>query len=254
MPHVMKPMTTRGFVFFSLLGMGVGCASQPTPKTDSVLPAISSHHSAANSPEQPAPNASVSASAANAEPAEPAPPEVPAPSTSAANAEPAEPEPVPTPAPKFSALSILTNPGTAFLVDYGHSSAKERAESLCSNQVKASDADTQSKLTDCLAKERAKFTADVLRFRRDERGNGTVTVYRRTGSALPEVYVARVEYKEADNNTVQVIVKRGLSGTRPICRDRTDFSVKVPNGYSIELEDSVYGKLTYDAKVGMVGN
>jgi hypothetical protein len=88
----------------------------------------------------------------------------------------------------------------------------------------------------------------------DDRGSGTVTIYRRNGSSLPEVYVAKVQYKETSKDAVKVIVKGGLSGSRPICRDRQDLDVKVPNGYSIELDDSFYGKLTYDAKVGLVAN
>ena len=105
----------------------------------------------------------------------------------------------------------------------------------------------------CRVKERAKLTADVLRFRRDERGNGTVSIYRRNGSALVELYSASVKYEEVAPNLVKVIVKGNTSGSRPICRDRQNLEVKVPNTYSIELEDSVYGRLPYDAKIGLVG-
>jgi phosphopantetheinyl transferase (holo-ACP synthase) len=197
------------------------------------------------------------------------------------NAEPpsAETELPPSPPRRVSPVDILTGSGTAFLIDYTHSALKERAENLCEEQVKpllnpsektASEKDlseeellakenaakeaAEKKYAECLTKERSKFKADVLRFRRDALGNGTVTIYRRTGSSLPEVYVANVQYKEAGTDSVQVIVKSGMSGSRPICRDRQDLVVKVPNGYSIELDDSLYGKLTYDAKVGLVGN
>jgi hypothetical protein len=186
----------------------------------------------------------------------------------------AESELPPSPPRRVSPVDILTGSGTAFLIDYMHSPIKERAESFCEEQVKslknpsektsseeeilakenAAKEAAEKKYAECLTKERSKFKADVLRFRRDALGNGTVTIYRRTGSSLPEVYVANVQYKEAGTDSVQVIVKSGMSGSRPICRDRQDLVVKVPNGYSIELDDSLYGKLTYDAKVGLVGN
>lgn len=173
----------------------------------------------------------------------------------------AKEEPLPQAAPTAHPLDVLTGRETAFLIDYANSGADAYARKTCelatnaTTNTKEGDEDAKRKnLILCLQKERTKFTADVLRFRKDERGHGTLTIYRRVGSSLPEVYVAKVEYKEIDSSKVQVKVKGGLSGARPICRDKSDLEVLVPTGYSIELVDPVYGKLTYEAKIGLVAN
>jgi hypothetical protein len=186
-------------------------------------------------------------------------------------------------------LDVLTGGDTAFLIDYANSDAKERAERTCLAQARSEGGMTsktskssstsgdapssasssghdesdqkddekeaekvRERVQTCLTKERGKFTADVLRFRRDDRGQGTFTVYRRAGSALPEVHVARVSYEEVDTHTVKVKVAGNVNGARPICRDQRDLEVKIPNGYSIVLQDPVYGSLTYEAKIGLV--
>ncbi|MGC4063986.1 MAG: hypothetical protein QM784_04985 [Polyangiaceae bacterium] len=183
--------------------------------------------------------------------------------------------------PNLHPLDVLTGGDTAFLIDYTNSDARERAETTCQAQARnergavgkaapSSGNESGNEATDqeeaneeaaeklrervqaCLKKERSKFTADVLRFRRDERGQGTFTVYRRTGSALPEVHVAHVSYEEVDTHTVKVKIAGNVNGARPICRDQKDLEVKIPNGYSIVLQDPVYGKLTYEAKIGLV--
>jgi hypothetical protein len=185
--------------------------------------------------------------------------------------------PAPPPSePGLRPLDVLTGGDTAFLIDYANSDTQERAEATCQAQARneraaagksnpssgdpsgnaTDDPDADEKLRErvqtCLKKERGKFTADVLRFRRDERGQGTFTVYRRSGSALPEVHVARVSYEEVDTHTVKVKIAGNVNGARPICRDQRDLEVKIPNGYSIVLQDPVYGKLTYEAKIGLV--
>lgn len=173
----------------------------------------------------------------------------------------AEPEaaPPPSPAPTVHPIEVLTGRDTAFVIDYANSGAQELSQKLCTTPLvdaKEDDAGKhQQQVDDCRAKERSKFTADILRFRINESGNGgKMTIYRRTGASLPEVYVARVAYEEIDKSHVKVKVKGGLSGARPICRDHQDLDITIPNGYSIELTDSVYGRLPYDAKVGLVAN
>jgi hypothetical protein len=230
------------------------CAAQQQQAAEPTVPAATEPAPLPNSPPVAAASSTSDEDKPEAEPK-------PAPTGTEAPQEPAqEPEPVARPEPTFDPIEVLTGGGTAFVVDYANSGAKEVAEKLCKPVAAAhpeedeEDADAaREKQRTCLAKERTKFTADVIRFRRDPKGQGTVAFYRRTGSSLPEVYVAKVTYQETDKHTVKVIVKGSMTGMRPLCRERPDFTVKVPNGYSIELEDSQYGKIPYDAKVGLVG-
>jgi phosphopantetheinyl transferase (holo-ACP synthase) len=277
--------SSRGLSFIFLSNLLFACAAQSQNAAEPVVPVTTA---TAKAPEKPGveseaepalPQSSDGVASTESGNSEPVTPESGNSKRENTELSSSDSELQPSPPRRVSPVDILTGSGTAFLIDYMHSPIKERAESFCEEQVKslknpsektssektlseeeilakenAAKEAAEKKYTECLAKERSKFKADVLRFRRDALGNGTVTIYRRTGSSLPEVYVANVQYKEAGADSVQVIVKSGMSGSRPICRDRQDLVVKVPNGYSIELDDSLYGKLTYDAKVGLVGN
>jgi hypothetical protein len=41
-------------------------------------------------------------------------------------------------------------------------------------------------------------------------------------------------------------------GARPLWTGAKEASVKVPNDYSLELDDPTHGRLRYDAKIGLV--
>jgi hypothetical protein len=107
---------------------------------------------------------------------------------------------------------------------------------------------------DCMKQAREKFEADVLRFRRDGSGHIQLVISRRTGSAVKELSVTNVELRQTSGDTVRVEIREAGLGQRPIMKDRSRFDVKIPNGYSIELEDARFGKLPYIAKVGFVAN
>lgn len=178
------------------------------------------------------------------------PDEVPAPTVSAA-VETTTPT-APAAEPKLFPIDVITGPEMAYLVDYANSGASEVAKKSCSGKTDE-DAEKQTdKHAECLTKAREKFGADVLRFKKDAKGHVKLFIYRRSGSALAELFTANIELKEVSPNLVKVELKGG-SGQRPIIKDRGTFDVKVPNSYSIELDDTIYGKLTYDAKVGLVG-
>jgi hypothetical protein len=124
--------------------------------------------------------------------------------------------------------------------------AAEAAEAAREEKVEAVRAE-------CLKQERAKFQADILKFRRDG-DHIHLVISRREGSAVKELSVTTVELKRVSSETVRVEIKEVGLGQRPIMKDRNSFDVTVPNGYSIELEDPRLGKLTYIAKVGLVAN
>jgi hypothetical protein len=227
--------------------MGVGfvalaCGSTPPPKAEpapnsppplpAAVPAATGTAGAATAGETVAP-ASTAASQPKAE--------------GAASPPAAEP---PALAPKLYPIDVMTARETSFLLDYDHSSASQVATKSCAGKLEEDDA----KHAECLTKAHDRFGADVLRFKKGDNDKGPIklSIYRRTNNALAERYVATVELKEISPNLVKVEIKGGTSGQRPILRDRGNFEVKVPNGYSIEIEDPIYGTLSYDAKVGLV--
>jgi len=140
----------------------------------------------------------------------------------------------------------------------GDSSAKtdddEDADEARDAEAAARAEKVEAARAECLKQARDKFSADVLRFRRDGLGHVKLVILRRNGSALKEIYVANVELKSISDRTVKVEIKEAGIGQRPIMKDRRDFELMIPNDYGIELKDPTFGRLPYDAKVGLVAN
>ncbi len=196
-----------------------------------------------------APPPTPSASPAPLPTPEPAPVAEPA-ATAAPEPTPPEAPPTPAPAPRASQTptQVITAPDVAFLVDYANSGAREKALSQCEQESK-DDAALKGK---CLEKARDKFVADVLRFKKDAQGKWSLAVYKRQGSRLDEVYIGSVEFGEETSDGVKLKFSGREKGQRPLFRGQSAVELKVPNEYSVEIEDPLFGKLTYNAKIGLV--
>jgi hypothetical protein len=146
-------------------------------------------------------------------------------------------------------IDVLTGPNVAFIVDYQNSQPQETAERACDSEA----GDDGAARAECMKKARAAFRADVLHFKKDAQGRFWLTVYERKGSALPELYKARVEFADETASSVSVRLKEE-KGTRPLFVGASKITLSVPNDYALELNDPKYGKLVYGAKVGLVGD
>jgi hypothetical protein len=78
--------------------------------------------------------------------------------------------------------------------------------------------------------------------------------YKRKGANLSEVHTTSIEFGEEGANSIVIAARGREQGERPLFKGATKIVIKVPNDYSIELEDPKYGRLLYDAKVGLVGH
>ena len=136
----------------------------------------------------------------------------------------------------------------AFLVDYAGSAARERALDECDTEAKG---DPAVKAT-CLEKARTKFIADVIRFKKDAQGKFQLAIYKRQGSRLDEIYIGSVELTEQGTDAVRLKFTGREKGARPLFRGQPSVVLKVPTEYSIEIDDAGFGRVTYNAKIGLV--
>jgi hypothetical protein len=135
------------------------------------------------------------------------------------------------------------------LIDEQGSGLRAIFEAECDKTVKPDDAAAKAQ---CVAKARDKFQPDVLRFDRDERGKVKLSIYKRLGATLREAYVAEVSFSDETPDSVKVAISGREQGQRPLFKSGNGV-VKVPNDYSIALEDPKFGELAYSAKIGLVG-
>ena len=145
-------------------------------------------------------------------------------------------------------IDMITSRDAAFLVDYANSDPKAKALGACEKETKG-DAEKQGA---CLTKARDKFMPDVLRFRRDSETVVSLLVYKRTGSALRELWIGVVELSEVSESSVKVKLTGKQKGARPLWRGKNEVVISVPNEYSIEFDDPEFGHLRYDAKIGLI--
>ncbi len=151
--------------------------------------------------------------------------------------------------PSQSPAEALTAARVSFLIDYASSDAKVKAQANCEKDPKKDDPAAKAA---CMQKARAQFLADLLVFLKDKKGHITLTIYKRNESELKEVYIAPVSFADETPKSLHLKFKGGGSGQRPLFKNTNSPTLNMPNDYTIEIEDSEYGKLRYDAKIGLV--
>ncbi|MFC1641279.1 hypothetical protein ACFL5O_01130 [Myxococcota bacterium] len=153
------------------------------------------------------------------------------------------------PAPPRSPKEVLTQPNIAFLIDYANSAPHKTATATCHAK---SDGDPQAQAT-CLQEARSHFKADVWRLGKARAGRWKLTIYRRTGTQLAEIYVGSVQLADESENTVRITFGAG-KGARPVLAGGSSAVVGVPDDHSLRLDDPTFGLLIYRAKMGLVGD
>jgi hypothetical protein len=160
---------------------------------------------------------------------------------------PAEPPKAAEPAVPRSPRAILVAREVAFLIEYAQSDPKTKAEAACEEKSNGDE----SRRTACIEKAKKNFLADVLRFQQNDKGACTVTIYKRSGDTLIEVFRGPVTLTEELPDSVRAEFAKG-KGERPLFRGAKHGTILVPDDYSIQIDDPLLGKLYYTAKIGLV--
>ncbi|MEO8179125.1 MAG: hypothetical protein ABI895_09855 [Deltaproteobacteria bacterium] len=166
-------------------------------------------------------------------------------------AEPAPPAPPEDPKPPARSVSeVLSVPDKAWVFSFEGSAAYDKAKSGCDERFKE-DPGARAR---CITKARDTFTADAMEFTRDAAGNDVWVIYRTKSNKLIKVYSVQIEYGAQEGDTVS-IKKLGRETGKPVLFSGvSEFKVKLGGEYSLELQDSQHGMLSYDARLGFIAN
>jgi len=96
--------------------------------------------------------------------------------------------------------------------------------------------------------------ADVLRFKKDAQDKFWFITYRRRGSTLVVLHKTPVTLSNDGEAGVKVEILGDDKAPRLLFPRKRTFTFRVPNDYSIEVDEPRYGKLVYDAKLDLVAN
>jgi hypothetical protein len=196
----------------------------------------------------PAPSPPSAPEAKADEPVEPAAPPAAAQAKESAS-EPTKADPGPAeekpggPPPRPS--EILLRENVAFEIDDEASAIRIILKDKCEQRV-GYESDAVER---CLASERAKFPADVLRFRKMS-GQLRWTVYKRKGDQLQVVFSAPFSFTEESDYAVSILPQGG-TGYRPLMSQSRSVPLTFPTADSIQLDDPVWGQLVYKSKTGL---
>jgi hypothetical protein len=145
-----------------------------------------------------------------------------------------------------SPIEILTARDVAFQVDYANSAARHQAEADCTKEAKGDPSARSAGLEQA----RDKFQPDVLRFTKDAQGKWALVIYKLRGSDLSEVYLGSVDFADQTPDSVRLKLTGRERGRRPLFKSGKNL-IRVPNNYTVEIDDPGLGHLTYHAKVGL---
>lgn len=166
--------------------------------------------------------------------------------SSAKKEEPAPAEPTVTRTPK----DIITAPDLAFMFSFNDSEPKAKAEEKCTKQ----SGEDPKKMAQCMTKERAKFDADGMQFKQNDKGNWEWLTLRRKGKQITTLH--RIEFEFGDEKKDSVTLKTAGKdrGSKPYVNVPRTVEIEVPNEFQIAVQDPTHGRLVYEAKIGIFSN
>lgn len=217
-----------------LVTLGCGTSAPPPASSPASPPPAEPTATAAKAPEptaSPEPTAAPAAAPAEAKPA-----------AEASASEGEKPEATPTPPSE-----LLTAEDVAFVLDWQASTPQLVATEKCQERA----GEDAAAVARCVEDERAKFSADVLRFRKLG-GQLRWTVYKRSKDRLQVVYSVPFVFKDETDYSVSLLLQGKGNGYPPIQPQANTVQVNFPSVYSIELNDPVRGTLVYTSKRGVV--
>lgn len=185
-------------------------------------------------------------------PAEPTTPT----SSSAASAAPAGSNtPAPAPAPKSasseekpsrSPSDILKDADATWVLAFDQSDEGKKAEEKCT----ASSKGDEKKQGACMRAARERMPVEAMRFKQDEEAGLLWQFLVQKGGNYTVVAKVPVEFGEETDSSIVIKPKKGKgTGTIPWGAATRDTTLKVPNNFSVVVDDPTHGKTVYEAKI-----
>ena len=151
---------------------------------------------------------------------------------------------------KRTAKDHLTAPDVVFMFSFNDSDPKKKAEERCEAQSKGDP----KKNAQCMTKERGKFPADGMQFKKNDKGEWTWMTLRRKGSVITYLHKIPFEFGEEKETSIVLKLSGKDTGKSPMRSVPSQITIEVPNEFSIAMQDPEHGRLVYEAKIGITSD
>jgi hypothetical protein len=165
-----------------------------------------------------------------------------------ASAEP-QPEAAAEPTTKRSPKDIITAPDVVFVLAFAKSEVGEEAQQACAKKAK-----DERKQKACMEKERKKVTSDMVSFAKDKKGKWWWMTARMQGAKLTYLHKVAIEFGEEKADSISIKPLGKDKGKKPWKQVPDKLTISVPDEFSIVLTDPTYGKMVFEAKIGIAGH
>jgi len=142
-------------------------------------------------------------------------------------------------------VELLTNSNATFILNFNESDAGKTAKEQCEQSDSSRD-----EITACLQKARAKISIESLRFIKKGGEYWWVTLNRYKGNLL-KWHVIQFQVGEEKSDWVALKPFGKDKGIAPMARIPRKLEIELPNDFTIVMKDPEFGKLTFDAKIGL---
>ncbi len=142
-------------------------------------------------------------------------------------------------------IELLTNSNATYMLNFNESEVGKVAKEECE-----SAGGDRGEISACLQKARSKVPIESLRFVKKGAEYWWITLNRYKGNLL-KWHVIQFQVGEEKSDWVALRPIGKDKGIAPMARIPRKLEIDLPNDFSIVLNDPEFGRLTFDAKIGL---
>jgi hypothetical protein len=142
-------------------------------------------------------------------------------------------------------VELLTNSNATYMLNFPESEVGKNAQAACEEA-----GGDRGEITACIQKARAKIPIESLRFIKKGNEYWWITLNRYKGN-LMKWHIIQFQVGEEKSDWVALKPMGKDKGIAPMARIPRKLEIELPNDFSIVMNDPEYGKLAFDAKIGL---
>lgn len=146
-----------------------------------------------------------------------------------------------------SAKDVLTRPDVLFMFSFNASEPHQVAEKKCTEK----SGDDPKKRADCMTKAGKEFDSDGMAFLQVD-GKWWWLKLRRTGGRLVALHKVEIDFGDDGEKEITIKPHGPDKGSKPGGLP-SKLTIEVPSESEIDVVDPKFGRMVYEAKLGMMG-